>query len=59
MITLDMKTADDLLAMPVTRTMTIKMEDRNFTIIDTEFFRDLCKRARIRITPVPTVERAP
>lgn len=37
------------MTLPVDRTLSLPMNDRQFTIIDTEFFLDLCRRARLTV----------
>lgn len=47
MITLDLDQLQKLKALPVNQTITFQVDDRNFSIIDTEFLNDLLKLARV------------
>lgn len=50
MIVLGEGTVEDLLALPVDRTRGFTIDDRHFTIIDSEFFYDICRKAGLVIT---------
>lgn len=56
MITFDMETQERLMALPVNRTLGVQIDDRHFTIIDSEFFFDLCRKAGLIITDMATAE---
>lgn len=50
MIVFDQGTVEDLLALPVDRTRGVQIDDRHFTIVDSEFFFDICRKAGLKIT---------
>lgn len=56
MITFDMETQERLMALPVNRTLGVTIDDRHFTIIDSEFFYDLCRKAGLIVTDMSTAE---
>lgn len=41
-----------LLAMPINQTFGIRVGERHFTIVDTEFLKDLLKLAHVKFKPV-------
>ena len=51
MIRIDPDTERRLMAMPVNQTLALTIDDRNFTVIDTEFFYDICRLARLEVEP--------
>jgi hypothetical protein len=49
-IVFDRDTAQLLLALPINRTIGVTIDDRHFTIVDSEFFFDVCRKAGLIIT---------
>lgn len=49
MITLDKETVDRLMNMPIDHTVGIQIEDRHFTIVDTEEFLRILNIAKMTV----------
>ena len=51
-ITIDLDAVQVLLEMPIAQTRTFKLEDREFSIVDSEYLKEVCRLAHLKVTPV-------
>jgi hypothetical protein len=52
-LTLSLESWQLLMELPVSHTREFQLEDRNFTIVDTEEFKRIIKLAKLKTVPVP------
>jgi hypothetical protein len=48
-ITISLEACEVLVKMPVTQTRTFKLDDREFSIIDSEYLKEVCELAKLKI----------